>query len=165
MPPGPATTTIFCCVCAAVALQGADHGPWRIRAVQRVCAQRWRQARPCRLPAKLAFLQALQERVDALLSSGRQVVAVGDFNIAAEPRDVHSAITWDTLYAQSELNALHQLTSTLTDTWRQLHPEQGGVYSVWDEKTSARAFNVGLRIDYALCSKQLLITCTRVRFY
>jgi exonuclease III len=26
-----------------------------------------------RLPAKLAFLQALQERVDALLGSGRQV--------------------------------------------------------------------------------------------
>jgi exonuclease III len=71
-----------------------------------------------------------------------QVIAVGDFNIAAEPRDVHSAITWDTLYAQSELDALHQLTSTLTDTWRQLHPEQEGVYTVWDEKTSARAFNV-----------------------
>jgi hypothetical protein len=71
-----------------------------------------------------------------------QVIAVGDFNIAAEPRDVHSAMTWDTLYAPSELDALHQLTSTLTDTWRHLHPEQEGVYTVWDEKTSARAFNV-----------------------
>jgi exonuclease III len=71
-----------------------------------------------------------------------QVIAVGDFNIASEPRDVHSAITWDTLYAQSEMDALRQLTTTLTDTWRQLHPEQEGVYTVWDEKTSARAFNV-----------------------
>ncbi|WIA36495.1 hypothetical protein OEZ86_007794 [Tetradesmus obliquus] len=109
-----------------------------------------------RLPAKLAFLQALQERVDALLGSGRQVIAVGDFNIAAEPRDVHSAISWDTLYAESELQALQQLIQTLDDSWRRLHPQQEGVYTVWDEKTSARAFNVGLRIDYALCSKQLL---------
>ena len=27
------------------------------------------------------------------------------------------------------------------DVWRRLHPEQTGVYTVWDEKTSARAFN------------------------
>jgi exonuclease III len=71
-----------------------------------------------------------------------QVIAVGDFNIASEPCDVHSTITWDTLYAQSELRALHQLTSTLEDSWRRLHPQQEGVYTVWDEKTSARAFNV-----------------------
>lgn len=71
-----------------------------------------------------------------------QVIAVGDFNIAAEPRDVHSAISWDTLYAESELQALQQLIKTLDDSWRRLHPQQEGVYTVWDEKTSARAFNV-----------------------
>ncbi len=27
------------------------------------------------------------------------------------------------------------------DVWRRLHPEQTGVYTVWDEKTSARIFN------------------------
>lgn len=71
-----------------------------------------------------------------------QVIAVGDFNVAAEQRDVHSAITWGTLYEQQELDALHALFDSCNDTWRHLHSADDGVYTVWNEKTSARAFNV-----------------------
>jgi exonuclease III len=75
-----------------------------------------------------------------------QVVIVGDFNIAAEKRDVHDALSWDTMYHPSELQALQALMgpegSNCRDTWRVLHPQTDGVYTVWNEKTSARAFNV-----------------------
>jgi exonuclease III len=36
-----------------------------------------------------------------------QVIIVGDLNIASQPRDVHDAITWATLYDPAELAALH----------------------------------------------------------
>eukprot|EP00775_Hariotina_reticulata_P002004 gene2004-2326_t len=108
-----------------------------------------------RLAAKLAFLQALKERVDSLLMQGKQVIAVGDFNVAAEQRDVHVAINWDNLYQPSELTALQEMLSSLSDTWRRLHPDVSDVYTVWNERTSARAFNVGLRIDYVMCSPVL----------
>jgi exonuclease III len=29
-----------------------------------------------------------------------------------------------------------------TDTWRHLHPNTADMFSVWEERTSARAFNV-----------------------
>lgn len=84
-----------------------------------------------------------------------QVIAVGDFNVASEQHDVHSAITWDTLYEQQELDALHALFDSCTDTWRHLHPAYEGVYTVWSEKTSARAFNVVRRCGQA----RVLLQC------
>ena len=45
----------------------------------------------------------------------------------------------------SHVSACYGLMSagccSYTDVWRRLHPEQEGVYTVWDEKTSARIFN------------------------
>lgn len=48
------------------------------------------------------------------------------------------------------------LASKYVDTWRHLHPDISNVFTVWSEKTSARSINRGLRIDYALCSHDLL---------
>jgi exonuclease III len=44
------------------------------------------------------------------------VVVVGDLNVAASRRDVHSAITWDGLYAAAELQALHDLLAAAPTT-------------------------------------------------
>ncbi|KAF8065610.1 Lrrc47 [Scenedesmus sp. PABB004] len=111
-----------------------------------------------RLGAKLAFLAALRARVDDLHAAGRKVVVVGDLNVAAERRDVHAAIAWEGLYDPREPAALASLLAAggLADAWRERHPDAADVFSVWDEKKSARAFNVGLRIDYALVSRALL---------
>jgi len=81
---------------------------------------------------------------------------VGDFNVAAEKRDVHDAINWDTLYQPSELAALKQLLSSLTDMWRRLHLDTSDVYTVWNERTSARAFNV-------VCSSFRAVQCNNGR--
>lgn len=67
---------------------------------------------------------------------------MGDFNVAAEQRDVHSSINFDALYHPDELSVMQQLLADYPDVWRRHHPQQEGVYTVWDEKTSARAFNV-----------------------
>jgi hypothetical protein len=42
-----------------------------------------------------------------------QVLIVGDFNVAAEPRDVHPALgTFADIYGQEELAVLHSLTAS-----------------------------------------------------
>lgn len=51
-----------------------------------------------RLPFKLRWFRALQERLDALAAQGRRVVVVGDLNIARSRRDAHPAIDWQNIY-------------------------------------------------------------------
>lgn len=110
-----------------------------------------------RLPFKLRWLAALKRKVDALAAAGREVLLVGDFNIPAEPRDIHPTLgPYEDLYSREEQAALQALTDSYTDVWRHLHPEESSTYTVWNEKTSARAFNQGLRIDYVLCTPGLL---------
>ncbi|EFJ48590.1 hypothetical protein VOLCADRAFT_104648 [Volvox carteri f. nagariensis] len=109
-----------------------------------------------RLPYKLAFLRALRTKMDELTALGRQVVLVGDLNIAAERRDVHPTLDFDSMYDKQELAELSGLIAAYPDVWRHLHPDTEGSYTVWDERTSARAFNTGLRIDYVLVSPGLL---------
>ncbi|GFR44092.1 hypothetical protein Agub_g5254, partial [Astrephomene gubernaculifera] len=109
-----------------------------------------------RLPYKLAFLRALRNKMDELTAEGRMVIAVGDFNVAAEARDVHAVLNFDGMYDSRELALLRGLIAAYPDVWRRLHPYTQGTYTVWEERTSARAFNAGLRIDYVLVSPALL---------
>lgn len=113
-----------------------------------------------RLHYKLRFLAALRRKCEELAVAGRELLLVGDFNVPAEARDVHPDLlpggSLDELYGQEERAALHALTAAYPDVWRRLHPQEAATYSVWNEKTSARAFNRGLRIDYVLCTPGLL---------
>lgn len=98
------------------------------------------------------------------LSPFHQVLLVGDFNIAASEQDVHPRIGFDGLYSQEERAAFDAFisyendngSSAYVDVWRHFHPGVTDVFTVWEERTSARAFNQGLRIDYILCSPGLL---------
>ncbi|KXZ53641.1 hypothetical protein GPECTOR_6g558 [Gonium pectorale] len=121
-----------------------------------------------RLEYKLAFLRALRRKMDELTAEGRQasgsecrrgrraLMPPVREQCPAEPRDVHAAIGYDTLYDERELSELRSMAAAYPDVWRRLHPEQEGTYTVWEERTSARAFNVGLRIDYVFVSLGLL---------
>jgi len=118
-----------------------------------------------RAALKTAFLTAVRGRVDALLAAGRQVIVVGDFNVAATPDDVATSIGWDGLWSVAEADALAHLTAPpMVDAWRATHPgvssataprgERG--FTVWDERTGARARDAGLRIDFCLVSEGLM---------
>ncbi|KAK9819914.1 hypothetical protein WJX72_003899 [[Myrmecia] bisecta] len=105
---------------------------------------------------KCRFLTALKAKCDSLRAKGREVLIVGDLNVAASQRDVHPKFSYEALYSEEENQAMHALLGEYTDVWRHRHPQDTSTYTVWDEKTSARAFNEGLRIDYALCTPGLL---------
>ncbi|PSC72426.1 exodeoxyribonuclease iii [Micractinium conductrix] len=110
-----------------------------------------------RLPHKLRFLEALRRKCAELTAGGRELLIVGDFNVPAEPRDMHPALgPFEQHYSAEEVAALRALTDVYPDVWRRLHPEEASTYTVWNEKTSARAFNTGLRIDYVLATPGLL---------
>jgi exonuclease III len=51
-----------------------------------------------------------------------------------------------------ELQVMASLTSEYEDVWRQQHPNVWDTFTVWNERTNARATNRGLRIDYVLCN-------------
>ena len=118
-----------------------------------------------RLAEKLRFLSALKAKCETLAASGREILLVGDFNVSADPRDVHPRIGLEKAYSAEErelfLSFLREETGIFIDMWRQLHPDGEGVYTVWDEKTSARAFNEGLRIDFILATEKLASKITR----
>ncbi len=70
-----------------------------------------------------------------------QVIIVGDLNVAASQADVHKKYSYDRMYSAAEKEALQALLNDYTDIWRRLHPDADSVFTVWDEKTSARVFN------------------------
>lgn len=79
-----------------------------------------------------------------------QVLVVGDLNIAASQADVHDKLDREQMYSQDEKALFASLLDELTDIWRKLHPNTSKAYTVWDEKTSARAFNEVTRHSFIL---------------
>lgn len=70
-----------------------------------------------------------------------QVLIVGDFNIAATQQDVHDKLDREAMYPKHEKELFDSILTEFTDVWRKLHPDSVNTFTVWDEKTSARAFN------------------------
>ena len=70
-----------------------------------------------------------------------QVLIVGDFNIAATQQDVHDKLDREAMYPKPEKELFGSILAEFTDVWRKLHPDSVDTFTVWDEKTSARAFN------------------------
>lgn len=101
--------------------------------------------------------------MEALIKQGRQVLVVGDFNISCDPLDVHPNIKLDNVYTQEEIDEFSRCwfrsdadgTLKMVDVWRRCHPQERA-YTVWDEKTSARAFDQGQRIDYFIATRGAL---------
>ncbi len=71
-------------------------------------------------------------------------------NIAATQQDVHDKLDREAMYPKHEKELFDSILAEFTDVWRKLHPDSVNAFTVWDEKTSARAFN-----EVAVC----LSTC------
>lgn len=111
-----------------------------------------------RVPYKMDFYDAFLKYADALVKAGQKIVICGDVNTAhneidlARPRENVK----NTGFLPEERAWMDKLVSHgYIDTFRHFHkePEQ---YTYWDQKTGARARNVGWRIDYFFVSENLL---------
>lgn len=111
---------------------------------------------------KLAWLEALDAHLRQDLEQHRHVVAVGDFNIAPDDRDVHDPVQWEgkILCSPRERAALGGiLEAGFKDTFRLFEQEEKS-FSWWDYRQGAFRRNNGLRIDLILASDDLSAACT-----
>eukprot|EP00892_Ulva_mutabilis_P000637 jgi/Ulvmu1/10574/UM065_0028.1 len=108
-----------------------------------------------RLEFKMRWFDALRQKITHLTMKGRQVILVGDLNIPRSKADVSFELAWAGLYTDEEVSVINNIATDLVDVWRQLHPDTADTFTVWNERTNARAYNRGLRIDYTMCSQGL----------
>ena len=111
---------------------------------------------------KLDWLRALDAQLRKDLKHHRRVIAMGDFNIAPEDRDVHDPAAWEgkVLCSPKERQALAAILSAgFKDTFR-LFEQQEKSFSWWDYRAAAFRRNMGLRIDLILASEPMIERCT-----
>lgn len=110
---------------------------------------------------KLDWLRRLQLWLQEELEQYPRLVALGDFNIAPEDRDVHDPDLWrdQVLCSEPERAALGRITDLgLGDCYRQMEqPEQQ--FSWFDYRAASYRRKRGLRIDLILASQPMLQHC------
>lgn len=110
---------------------------------------------------KLRWLEALESWLRGTLLNDRDVVVLGDFNIAPEDRDVHDPSAWEgSVHVSPPERAAYQklLNAGLVDVFRSFEqPEKS--YSWWDYRAAAFRRNHGLRIDLILATSSLAKRC------
>jgi len=120
---------------------------------------------PERLEYKLkfydSFLKFINKLHGKLISQEKHpnIIFCGDLNVAHKPIDL----------ARPKENEKHVgflpeerawmdklIENGWVDVFRQFYPDKKDIYTYWDMKTFARERNVGWRIDYFFCSKEML---------
>ena len=106
---------------------------------------------------KLNWLDALAVYLERLLAQTKNIVLLGDFNIAPQDIDIWNPKNWQgkILCSPPEREALERLLSLgFYDSFRREHPELQE-FSWWDYRMNSFARNHGLRIDLALVTENL----------
>lgn len=114
---------------------------------------------------KLDWYAKLCAYVERQLAIYPYLVALGDFNIAPEDRDVHDPMAWkgQVLVSEPERAVFRCLLDMgLCDTFRRFDQEPG-TFSWWDYRAAAFRRNLGLRIDHILASPALCERCFACR--
>jgi len=111
---------------------------------------------------KLAFFRELRAYLDREYAAANPLVLCGDFNVAAEDRDVYDPQAWEgsVLCSAPERAALEDLRAFgFADCFRK-HHQEAGRYSWWDYRGGAYWKNQGLRIDHLWATPNLAERCT-----
>ena len=109
-------------------------------------------------PAKMRFLESLDEYVEHVHASGQRLVIAGDVNIARTDMDVHPKERKPRAIGQlPEERALLEriLSHGLVDTGRALEPDNDQLFTWWAPWRNLRQRNIGWRLDYVLMSRPL----------
>ena len=111
---------------------------------------------------KLNWLSKVTDYIGTQLQEHRQVVVLGDFNIAPEDSDVHDPDLWreKILCSSQERGALKKILALgMVDTFR-LFEQQEKSFSWWDYRAAGFRRNLGLRIDLVLANSEFAKRCT-----
>ena len=110
-----------------------------------------------RLAYRMQWEDAFQDYIDTLKAK-KKVYVCGDLNVAHNEIDLKNPKTnrKNPGFTDEERGKFSEmLASGFTDTFRYFYPDLEGAYSWWSYRFSARAKNVGWRIDYFIVSERL----------
>lgn len=108
---------------------------------------------------KQQFLQELGEHLAFEIKRGREIIVVGDYNVAHAEIDVYDpqGLAQESGFLPEERQWFDRfLNLGFTDLFRLKNPEAVKKYSWWSYKDNARMKNNGWRIDYICVTKGLL---------
>ncbi len=108
---------------------------------------------------KQQFLKDLNAHLKKQLASGKNIIVVGDYNVARHAVDVYDPVrlSKESGFLPEEREWFDQfLNLGFVDTFRHFHPEAKNRYSWWSYRELARISNRGWRIDY-ICVSQGLV--------
>ncbi len=114
-------------------------------------------------PAKMQFLEAMDQYAASFQSTGRRLAMMGDMNVARTERDVHPKERKPRAIGQlPEERALIEriLTRGLVDLGRALDPENDGLFTWWAPWRNMRQRNIGWRLDHVFASEALAARAT-----
>ena len=109
-------------------------------------------------PAKMRFLNSMDEYVASACAAGQNTVLCGDLNVARTDRDVHPRERKPNCIGQlPEERELFEriLSHGLVDVGRELDPDNDGLFTWWAPWRNMRQRNIGWRLDYVLASRAL----------
>jgi exodeoxyribonuclease-3 len=109
-------------------------------------------------PAKMTFLEAMDAYAASFQAGGRQLVMMGDMNVARTDRDVHPKERKPRAIGQlPEERALFEqiIGRGLVDVGRTLDPDNDEMFSWWAPWRNMRQRNIGWRLDYVFASEAL----------
>jgi exodeoxyribonuclease-3 len=105
-------------------------------------------------PAKLKFLEALEDFVAQRHAEGGRLVLCGDLNVARTDQDVHPKERRPVIGQLPEERALFEriLARGVVDVGRALDPDNANLFTWWAPWRKMRQRNIGWRLDYVLAS-------------
>jgi exodeoxyribonuclease-3 len=107
---------------------------------------------------KQKFLKDLNLHLKEKMKSGREIIVVGDYNVAHAEIDVYDPkrLSKESGFLPEEREWFDSfLDLGFVDTFRKFHPQEAQRYSWWSYREMARISNRGWRIDYICVSKGL----------
>ena len=108
---------------------------------------------------KQDFLKKFTKHLKKLIDAGREVVVLGDYNVAHLEYDVHDPVRLSKVsgFLPEERAWFDEFLSIgFHDAFREIHPDQEDQYSWWSYRENARKNNRGWRIDYICVTKGLI---------
>ena len=111
---------------------------------------------------KLSWLEALIKFIKKEQAKHKNIIILGDFNIAPEDRDVYDAEKWgeEVLCSPKERAALSEIIDLgFYDVFRQFEQAEKS-FSWWDYRAAGFRRNAGVRIDLILASESLAKNCS-----
>lgn len=114
---------------------------------------------------KQEFLSRFREHLEDMHASGREIVVVGDYNVAYLDIDVYDPMRLSKIsgFLPEERQWFRDfLSGSFIDSFRHLHPLQKDKYTWWSMVERGRIGNRGWRIDHICVTKGLKSRIQRV---